>query len=77
MQESPLLGFWQGKEIEASGVSVVLLLPVCAMIFCGTATVLSMGVERGWDIPFHNKARFVMLLLPSAQLSQILVKVCT
>lgn len=39
----------------------------------------SMGVECGWDIPVHgrSKARIAVLLLPSAQLSQALVKLCT
>lgn len=57
MQESPLLGFWQGKEIEASGVSVVLLLTVCAMIFCGTATVLvhGGGTWVGYSFPQQGK----------------------
>lgn len=62
MQESPLLGFWQGKETEASGVSgcaVVLLLPVCAMIFCGIATVLvhGGGMWVGYSFPYQEQGK--------------------
>lgn len=79
---APCWDFGKGRKLERVECPAVLSCLCCLCVpWFPVALPLrwSMGVQCGWDIPVHgrSKARVAVLLLPSAQLSQALVKLCT